>query len=74
MVSQLNSNLSISVVLKLNLVLILTHLALFQGLGTLQVVSELKVSTLWLLGLLQSFKSPCKHAFALDTLDACTLI
>ena len=74
MVSQINSNLSISIVLKLKLVLILAPLALSQGFDTLQVVSEMKVSTLQLLDLLQSFKSLCKHAFALDKLDSCTLI
>ena len=40
MVSQLNSNLSIFIVLKIKLVLILAPLALSQGSGTLQVVSE----------------------------------
>ena len=74
MVSQLNSNLYIFVVLKLKLVLILAPLDLSQGSETLQVVSKLKVSTEWLLGILRSFKSLCKHAFALDNLDASTLI
>ena len=74
MVSQINSNLSISILIKPYLVFILAPLALSQGSGTSQVVSELKVSTLWLLGLLWSFKLPCKHEFALNSLDECTLI
>ena len=74
MVNHINSNLSISIVLKIKVFLILAPLDLSQGSGTSQMVSKLKVSMLWLLGLIRSFKSPSKHAFASNSLDACTLI